>query len=160
MLRSAVTVVRRSSCISTGTSTNVASRRASAMAALAAVTVGPVHVERQPDHDDVGLLLAGDPGDLVRDRAACDRLRCSTTSGDAIVPDRSLTAMPIRFVPGSMPSARTPGRRAGASAVGSRVAASAAIRMRLVEPRRVLAAGRGDVALAATAATDRPRGGP
>ena len=78
------------------------------------------------------------------DRAA--RRLPTTVSGEAIVPEVSLTATPIRFEPRSRPSART----AQVRARGGRGDAQG-----LVETA-VLAAGGGDVALAAAAATDGP----
>ena len=141
MLRSAVTVVRRSSCILIGTSTTVARRRGVGDGSLRRGAVETVHVDRQTDDDDLDLLLAYDAGDLGVD-VLTRPLPSNTVSGDAIVPERSLRARPNRFEPGSIPSARTPLRRTTpASAVT--LAASVALRIASSRPGRILAAGGG-----------------
>ena len=65
MPRSAVTVVNRSSYISTGTPTTLARRFASFVAAVAAGPVRAVERQRESDHDQFGLLDANETGDLV-----------------------------------------------------------------------------------------------
>ena len=67
------------------------------------------------------------------------------------MPERSLTATPMRFEPRSRPRARTVRRGHAAGGVGGDA-------QRLVDAAGVLAARRGDVALAAAAAADGPGG--
>ena len=101
---------------------------------------------RQADDDELGLLVAHELGDPLVVVAGASGRASSTVSGEAIVPDRSLTATPMRFDPRSSPSARTHRRAAAAGLRGDA--------QRLVETGRVLAAGGRDVALAAAASAD------
>ena len=70
MLRSAVTVVSRSSCVSTGTPTTVASRAGLGDGSLGGVPDLAAQRQRQPDDDQLDVFVVGDPGDLVEVTAA------------------------------------------------------------------------------------------
>ena len=110
--RSAVTVVNRSSYISTGTPTTLASWRASVSADRAA---GPL----VPSSDNGSPTTTTSASSSRTSLAIAawswrrDDERCTVVSAEATVPEKSLTAMPMRLEPRSMPSARTPGTRLG-----------------------------------------------
>src|SRR5262245_57654435 len=152
-VRSAVTVVRRSSKDSTGTVSTAASASVSARAARAAGPSDPSRESGRPTTTRSASSSATRAAMRAWSVATLpDRVR--TVSGDAIVPLRSLTATPMRFEPRSSPSTRT----AWSVAVGA-VAPAGARRVagdakRLVDAGRVLPARDRDIALAAAAALD------
>ena len=116
------------------------------MAACAAGPAGAVHVQRQPDDDDVGFLLDHELGDrLVITLDAAAALQDLQRRGDGAACDRRRRRR--------CASTRDRGRGHGRPS-GSRGGCLRSDPQRLVETFRVLAAGGGDVALAATAATD------
>ncbi len=112
MPRSAVTVVSRSSYISTGTPTTRSERlapRSRRGQPWRPARHRAVERQRQADDDHLGLLVARRARRSRRGRARDDRRRWTMVSGEAIVPVRSLTATPMRFEPEVDARARTPG---------------------------------------------------
>ncbi len=153
---SAVTVVKRSSYISTGTPATVPLELLRLLGGTAAGAAGPVGVpskrQRQPDdHHDIALLDLHQSPDL--DMVMASALRPVHRSERRRNRAGHIgTAMPIRFEPRSTPSARTPGTPFSRhSWQWPRPAICNAFECRTES----LAAGCGDIALTAATATDR-----